>query len=134
LEEEVGMKITERIATAPTMGRVLEEDLVDDVRSLALFDDAVRRRFVQPGEASRLRFFALIERAQRCGRNPPAMFRALVANGLDYATLADEDRARSRLLRIAERVAAPRVAASSHPERVHALLQRALSSMPGWHG
>lgn len=129
------MENTERMTTAPTMGRILEEDLVDDARSLALFDDVVRGRFAEPGEASRLRFFALMERARRCGRNPPAMFRTLVAKGLDYATLADEDLARGRLLRISGRVAAPNSGATpSHPERAKALLQRALSSMPLWHG
>jgi hypothetical protein len=129
------MKSTERMTTAPTMGRILEEDLVDDARSLVLFDDAVRGRFSEPGEASRLRFFALMERARRCGRNPPAMFRALVAKGLDYATLADEDLARGRLLRISGQVAASSSGATtSQPERAQALLQRALWFIPSWHG
>jgi hypothetical protein len=64
-----------RAAVSPRMSRIEDVDLIDDARSAQLYDDAVRRQIIEPGDAGRLRFFALIERAKRCGKNPPALSR-----------------------------------------------------------
>ena len=111
----------------PSMRQIVRQDLTDDVRSLALFEDAVRRRLTGPGEASRLQFFALIERALRRGEDPPAMLFTLVKKGLNYANLAEEDAARGRFLRISGHVPATK---PGTPESAGVLLQRVLKAMP----
>lgn len=92
--------------------RVATEDLGEPKRLQGLFDRLVRLGVCRAGEASRLAFFATAARAVRVATvNAAGLLATLVRRGLwSYATLADEDRARSWL-----RPASTSAAASPSP-------------------
>lgn len=83
-------------------------DLKDASRLQALYEEAVRTGIVQACEANRLRVFALAEYAQSIGRtNPPGLFASLLRAKRWYATLADEDRAWSRIRSLFDQATPP---------------------------
>lgn len=94
-------------------------DLKDANRLQTLYDEAAATGMVEACEANRLRVFALAEYAQSIGRtNPPGLFASLLRANRWYATLADEDRARSRIRSLFDPAAAPngpRVRQNAHP-------------------
>lgn len=84
---------------APKLDDVRAEDLRDVGRALALFDQAVARGLVGPGEDGQLRFLAAAEHGRAVGTaNPPGLFARLVRGGLwGHASQADEDAAARQL-------------------------------------
>lgn len=83
----------------PNLDDVRPEDLRDVGRTLALFDQAVKRRLASPSEDGRLKFLAIAEHARAVGTvNPGGLFARLVRRGWwHFATQDDEDVARRRL-------------------------------------
>jgi hypothetical protein len=95
----------------PTLTNVVEQDLGNSRRLLALFREAVKRRLVGNTDADCLVFFTAAEHARAVGtRNRCGLFVHLVRNKLwHYLTQADEDSARKRLneLRLAANRSGP---------------------------
>lgn len=80
---------------------ILEADLSTDTRTAELFEDAVKCSLIEHSEASRLRFFSLVEHARRYGtKNRPGLLRALLTKKRWYITQDDEELARQRLKRL----------------------------------
>lgn len=87
----------------PDLRRIRREDLGDTERLRALFRQAAKCRLVLDTECDRLRFLGAAEHARAIGKNPAALFAAMVRRGLwRFITHADEDRARRRLLAFVE--------------------------------
>jgi hypothetical protein len=88
----------EKNVSVPSMRRVLDEDLRDTGRLLELHAQFVDSGLCFRGEAGRLDFIALAERARAIGNKPVRLFVWLVRNErIEFITQADEDRAAQRL-------------------------------------
>jgi hypothetical protein len=82
----------------PDLKHILPEDLRDMARLDLLRDQAIDAGYIGRSDADRLRFVRAAVRARETGRNPPAMFRTLVAKGLwTHATGKQEDTANAML-------------------------------------
>ena len=82
----------------PTLHNVTDEDLRDTGRLLALHDQAVEAGHPVNGEAGRLDFLALAERARASGNQPPKLFVWLLKHKrFDFIAQANEDAAAARL-------------------------------------
>lgn len=80
---------------------ILEADLGSDPRTQELFENAVKLSLIEQSEASRLRFFSLVEHARRYGtKNRPGLLRALLTKRRWFITQDDEDLARQRIKRL----------------------------------
>lgn len=92
----------------PTMRNVMTEDLCSPARVQGLFQDAVRRGFVQASKADELYVFAAAEHAKSDGVvNAGALFAWLVRQKRwNHINQRDEDRARTNIARL--QVAPPR--------------------------
>lgn len=89
------------LSAPPRLDRVQPHDLTDDARTDALWRQAAARGYVRPTPQGRLAVFAAAEHALRVGKNPPALFAALILRSLHaYATNADEQAAHERIRRI----------------------------------
>ena len=76
----------------------MAEDLRDNHRLLELHRQAVDKGMPVGGEAGRLDFFALAERARAGGNNPPKLFAWLLKGGhFDRISIADEEAAAARI-------------------------------------
>lgn len=85
-------------AAAPNIRDIRSEDLADTGRLLTLHHQAVRAGIARPGEAGRLDFLALAERARMHGRTSGALFFWLLReHKTEFITLAAEDEAGRRL-------------------------------------
>lgn len=88
---------TEASATAPNIRDIRSEDLADIGRLLQLHDQAVGIGIAGPGEAGRLDFLALAERARMHGRQSGALFFWLLRERkTEFITQAAEDEAARR--------------------------------------
>ncbi len=80
------------------MTNISVEDLRDTGRLLELHRQAVERGDPVAGEAGRLDFIALAERARASGKNPPKLFAWLLKHRrFDFIAQANEDDAAARL-------------------------------------
>ena len=77
---------------------IVAEDLRDNHRLLELHRQAIDKGMPVRGEAGRLDFFALAERARAGGNNPPKLFAWLLKGGhFDRISIADEEAAAARI-------------------------------------
>lgn len=82
----------------PTLRDITDEDLRDTGRMIELHRQAVAQGVPVAGEAGRLDFLALAERARACGNNPPKLFAWLLKQRrFEFITQANEDAAARRL-------------------------------------
>lgn len=91
-----------QIQKEPTMRNVMIEDLRSPLRLKGLFQDAVRRGFVQASKADELYVFAAAEHAKSNGAtNPCGLFAWLVRQKRwNHINQLDEDRARATIARL----------------------------------
>ena len=82
----------------PVLRNIVAEDLRDNDRLLELHRQAVEKGIPVSGEAGRLDFFALAERARAGGHNPPKLFAWLLKHRhFDRIATADEEAAAARI-------------------------------------
>jgi hypothetical protein len=82
----------------PRLADIRAEDLADLDRLAKLQAQAARAGLVGKAERDELRVVALAEHCRRIGKNPSALFAALLRRGAwSYITQAEEDAARRRL-------------------------------------
>lgn len=82
----------------PTLRNVTEADLGDTARLLELHRQAVEAGLPVRGEAGRLDFLALADRARSAGHNPPKLFAWLLKHRrFDFIAIANEEAAAARL-------------------------------------
>jgi len=85
-------------SSEPTLRDITDEDLRDTRRMIKLHRQAVAQGVPVAGEAGRLDFLALAERARACGSNPPKLFAWLLKQRrFEFITQANEDAAARRL-------------------------------------
>jgi len=85
-------------SSEPILRNITDEDLRDTRRMLELHRQAVAQGMPVAGEAGRLDFLALAERARACGNNPPKLFAWLLRQRrFEFITQANEDAAATRL-------------------------------------
>ena len=91
-------KMIEKALRPPRLANVVDEDLRDNGRLLELHRQAIEQGVPVCGEAGRLDFFALAERARAGGKNPPKLFAWLLKHRhFDRIATADEDAAAARI-------------------------------------
>lgn len=82
----------------PVLHDIQDADLRDTDRLLELHRQAVAKGIPVAGEAGRLDFIALAERARSCGDSPPRMFAWLLKHRrFDFIAIANEEAASERL-------------------------------------
>lgn len=87
-----------RAPRRPGIGHVTAEDLRSVERLRALYDRAVTLRLAPDCEDGWRMFVGAAEHALRKGKNPPALFASIVADGRWlYVTARDEERAERRM-------------------------------------
>ena len=83
------------------MRSIVAEDLADTGRLLELHRQAIAAGHPVNGEAGRLDFIALAERARSIGNNPPRLFAWLLKHRrFDFIAIANEEAAARRLREI----------------------------------
>lgn len=96
--EKSGDRMKEVRSKPPTLRDVTTEDLADNDRLIELHRQAVEKGIPVAGEAGRLDFFALAERARAGGHNPPKLFAWLLKHRhFDRIATVDEEVAAARI-------------------------------------
>lgn len=91
-------RVKEVRSKPPTLRNVTNEDLADNDRLIELHRQAIEKGIPVAGEAGRLDFFALAERARAGGHNPPKLFAWLLKHRhFDRIATADEEAAAARI-------------------------------------
>jgi hypothetical protein len=125
-----GFSKKEQAEEPASIRNILEADLGSDPRTQELFEDAVKLSLIEHSEASRLRFFSLVEHARRYGtKNRPGLLRALLTKKRWFITQDDEDLARQRIKRLEVGQEAPKEARgqASEGEGLGSVLERILA-------